>query len=119
MKAAPVDLATGDLLDERFKIPTPQAGDAGGDGRGRPRGSSTTSVHRGRVGVTFPGVIRRGVIALSAANLDPSWVGTDVDALFTEASGVRRSTSSTTPTPPGWPRCATAPAGIAPASCSC
>ena len=40
----------------------------------------------GRVGVAFPAVIRRGV-AHSAANVDPSWIGTDADALFTKASG--------------------------------
>ena len=85
MKAAPVELSSGHLLDDRFKIATPRPATP----------EAMTEVvrqlvdhfgYRGRVGVTFPGVIRRG-IALSAANLDPSWLGTDVDARFTEASG--------------------------------
>jgi polyphosphate glucokinase len=39
----------------------------------------------GVVGATFPAVIKHGV-ALSAANVDPSWIGTDVDAVFTKAT---------------------------------
>ncbi|WP_341855466.1 ROK family protein [Brachybacterium sp. GPGPB12] len=38
------------------------------------------------VGVTFPAVIQEGV-AKTAANVDKSWIGTDVDALFTERTG--------------------------------
>ena len=43
----------------------------------------------GPLGVTFPGVVRHGVIH-SAANVDHSWIGTDADALFTQ--GHRRAT---------------------------
>ena len=43
--------------------------------------SSTTPV-----GVTVPGIVRRGVV-LSAANIDKSWIGEDADAIFTEALG--------------------------------
>ena len=39
----------------------------------------------GPFGVTFPGVVRHGVI-YSAANVDTSWIGTDADALFTKAT---------------------------------
>jgi polyphosphate glucokinase len=39
----------------------------------------------GPVGATFPAVIQHGV-ARSAANVDPSWIGTDVDAVFTRAT---------------------------------
>jgi polyphosphate glucokinase len=40
----------------------------------------------GPVGATFPAVIQHGV-AKSAANVDKSWIGTDVDACFTNATG--------------------------------
>ena len=40
----------------------------------------------GPVGVTVPGVVRHGVVH-SAANIDKSWIGTDADQLFTEATG--------------------------------
>jgi polyphosphate glucokinase len=33
----------------------------------------------GRIGVTFPGVMKHGV-AYTAANVDKSWIGTDIDA---------------------------------------
>jgi polyphosphate glucokinase len=39
---------------------------------------------QGPIGVTFPGVVRRGVIH-SAANVDKSWLDTDADSLFTKA----------------------------------
>jgi polyphosphate glucokinase len=38
------------------------------------------------VGCTFPAVIKKGV-ALSAANVDRSWIGTDVDEVMTKATG--------------------------------
>ena len=40
----------------------------------------------GPVGVTFPGVVRRGVVH-TAANVDKAWVDVDADALFTKAVG--------------------------------
>ena len=36
--------------------------------------------------MTVPGVVRHGVVH-SAANIDKAWIGTDADALFTEATG--------------------------------
>ena len=42
----------------------------------------------GSIGATFPAVIQHGV-ARSAANVDPSWIGTDVDELFTKATGAQ------------------------------
>jgi len=85
MKAGTVDLDVGDLTAERFKILTPQPATP----------EAMADVVRqlvehfewpGGVGVAFPAVIRHGV-AKSAANIDPSWIGVDVDALFTAASG--------------------------------
>ncbi|MET0579981.1 MAG: polyphosphate--glucose phosphotransferase, partial [Ilumatobacteraceae bacterium] len=40
----------------------------------------------GPIGVTFPGIVRHGVVH-SAANVDKSWIGTDADALFTKVVG--------------------------------
>lgn len=85
MKAAPVDLATGELTAERFKIltPKPATPDAMADV------VAELVRHfswRGPIGVTFPGVVRHGVIH-SAANVDESWIGTDADGLFTKAAG--------------------------------
>jgi polyphosphate glucokinase len=85
IKGAPVDTTTGQLLTERKRILTPQP-------------STPDAVAKvvaelvedagwtGPIGATFPAVIKHGV-ALSAANVDPSWVGTDADKVFTEAVG--------------------------------
>lgn len=40
----------------------------------------------GHVGCTYPGVVRSGT-AHTAANLTPEWIGMDVDALFSKATG--------------------------------
>ncbi|SEC53212.1 polyphosphate--glucose phosphotransferase [Streptomyces melanosporofaciens] len=77
IKGAPVDLDRGELAEERHKVltPHPSTPEAVLDGvvevvrhfgwSGRP------------VGVTFPGVVKNGV-TLTAANVDKSWIGTDL-----------------------------------------
>jgi polyphosphate glucokinase len=85
MKAAPVDLDTGELTAERLKIATPQPAAPA------PMADVVEKLVRhfdwsGPVGVTFPAIVRHGV-TLSAANVDESWIGTDADALFTKAIG--------------------------------
>ncbi|TYP90653.1 polyphosphate glucokinase [Blastococcus xanthinilyticus] len=78
IKGCLVDLDQGRLIGERLRIETPQpslpelvydvvAEIVGGFG------------WAGRIGVTFPGVMKSGV-AHTAANVDKSWIGTDVDA---------------------------------------
>ena len=81
-----VDTETGETTADRHKIATP-------------RPSTPDAVagvvaeivahfdHSGPVGCTFPAIVRHGV-ALSAANVDDSWIGTDVDALFTAHTGL-------------------------------
>ncbi len=84
IKGARVDITSGTLVTERRRIPTP-------------RPSTPESVAEvvatmigeagwtGVVGATFPAIIQHGV-ARSAANVDKSWIGTDVDAVFTKAA---------------------------------
>jgi len=86
IKAAPVDTARGTLLTERVKVETPRPAlpDAV---------AAVVAQHvqhfdwTGPVGVAFPGVVVDGV-TMTAANLDPAWVGLDSRALFSKASGV-------------------------------
>jgi polyphosphate glucokinase len=78
IKGGLVDLEHGRLIGERLRIETPQP-------------SLPEPVYdvvgqivnhfgwTGRIGVTFPGVMKHGV-AYTAANVDKSWIGTDVDA---------------------------------------
>ncbi len=85
IKGAIVDLDSGELLTERKKYLTPQPSttDAVADMVAR---LVTEASWTGLVGATFPAVIKRGV-ALTAANVDKSWIGTDADAVFTKATG--------------------------------
>jgi polyphosphate glucokinase len=83
IKAALVDTSTGALLTERRRIPTPRPSTPEAVATavaGVVAGASWT----GAVGATFPAVIQHGV-ARSAANVDKSWIGTDVDATFTRS----------------------------------
>ncbi len=85
IKAAPVDVLTGRLMTKRQRIPTPREStpDAVGEVVAQLAARFRWS---GAVGCTFPAVIKKGV-ALSAANVDQSWIGTDVDAVMTKATG--------------------------------
>lgn len=86
MKAAIVDLNTGDLLSERLRIDTPQP--ATPDAMAEVVCELITGHEwNGPLGVAFPAVVRHGVVG-SAANIDKGWLDIDADALFTEISGV-------------------------------
>ena len=85
MKAAPVDLDTGALCAERFRIDTPQPA--------TPEAMAPVVkalvehfAWTGPVGAAMPTVVRHGLV-FSAANIHKSWIGTDADALFTNATG--------------------------------
>jgi polyphosphate glucokinase len=77
IKGCTVDLAEGRLIGERVRIDTPQP-------------STPDAVYavvaelvgqfgwEKQVGVTFPGVMKKGVVH-TAANVDKSWIGTDID----------------------------------------
>ena len=85
IKGAPVDCATGQLLAERKKIPTPHPStpDAVAEVvRELTRGWGWTGV----TGATFPGVVTAGTVR-TAANVDKAWIGTDAAALFRKATG--------------------------------
>ena len=85
MKACTVDLGTGEFTAERLRFDTPQPAtpDAMAEVVARlVRHFDWTDP----VGVCFPAVVRHGVVH-SAANIDPSWIDTDADAIFTKASG--------------------------------
>jgi polyphosphate glucokinase len=85
IKAAPVDVATGTLLAERQKIPTPHPATL----------EAVTEVVReqassfgwtGVIGATFPGVVTDGTIR-TAANVDGVWIGTNAAELLGKAIG--------------------------------
>ena len=88
IKAAIIDLTTGELLTERMKLPTPKGGEPeaivhtvvelieklGGIEDGAP------------VGVCFPAAVVGGV-TLSAANVSKRWIGLEAEKLFEDGLG--------------------------------
>ena len=82
IKGAIVDLDKGDLATERVKFltPHPSTPEAVAEVVARLVKEADWT---GELGATFPAVIKNGV-AKSAANVDKSWIGTDVDKVFTD-----------------------------------
>jgi len=86
IKGAPVDLETGEIVTERYRLPTPV--------KAKPDDVAEVLTEivqhfnwKGPVGVGFPAVIRHG-IAHTAANVHKSWIGTNAEELFTSHAGV-------------------------------
>lgn len=86
IKGAPVESDTGELLADRLRIDTPEpstpAAVAAVVGQIVEHFSWT-----GKAGMTFPGVVKSGVVH-TAANFHKDWVGTDAVALMREATGL-------------------------------
>lgn len=85
IKGALVNIETGELLGERFRIDTPKPATP----------DSIAAVvkqvndhfeWKGAVGCGFPAAIQGGV-ALTAANIDASWVGVNAEELFSSVLG--------------------------------
>ena len=84
IKGGLVDLEMGDMITERHRLDTPKPA--------TPAAVAATFQElvrhfdwSGPIGVGFPAIVRRGV-ALSAANIDQSWIGTDIADLLCRAS---------------------------------
>lgn len=87
IKAATVDLDTGEFIGDRLKITTPKPA--------TPTAVAETVAEiirraewDGPVGITLPSVVK-DQFALSAANIDKSWIGTNVHELFHQHLGGR------------------------------
>lgn len=86
IKGAPVDLAVGDFAHDRVRIDTPKPANPQAVAKVFHQIVDSFESATTPVGVTVPGIVRRGVV-LSAANIDKSWIGEDADAIFTKALG--------------------------------
>ena len=88
IKGAPVDLRTGALSADRLRIATPQPAtpSAVADVVAEIAQHFAAELGDGPIGVTLPGVVTRGIVR-SAANIDPTWIGTDADTLISERVG--------------------------------
>lgn len=86
IKGAPVNVSTGELTAERFRIPTPSPS--------KPAlvaGVIKEIVDhfewKGPVGCGFPTVIDKG-IARGYSNMDPEWMGVHIEELFRNQTGL-------------------------------
>ena len=89
IKGAVVDVATGTLLSDRIKLPTPKGG--------RPQDIIETTrrllatVSAGTVdlpiGICFPAVVQNGH-TMSAANVSDKWIGLAAEKLFEKGLGM-------------------------------
>jgi polyphosphate glucokinase len=88
IKGALVDVATGDLMSERLKVPTPAGGEpdaivAEVAAMVDRFGDTTGAVP---VGVCFPAVVLGGR-TMSAANVSKKWIGLEAEKLFEKTLG--------------------------------
>ncbi|MUH34818.1 ROK family protein [Zobellia amurskyensis] len=86
MKGAIVNIETGKLVSERHRIPTPASR--------KPEDMANVIAqivkhfdYKGKVGVGFPTVIKKGVCK-SPGNLHKSWLNTNVEELFSKKTGL-------------------------------
>ncbi len=85
VKGAPVNTKTGELLEERYRIPTPDP--ATPQAVGKVISQIAKHFHwKKPIGCGYPGVIRNN-IALTAANVCDEWIGTNLVKLFSELTG--------------------------------
>src|SRR5690606_29641178 len=76
IKGGVVDVTTGELIGERFQLPTPQPAtvDAVLDTVEQIVGAAGWD---GPIGCTFPGIVKDGVVG-TAANVDKAWIGVNL-----------------------------------------
>ena len=86
IKGALVDSETGEMISERFRIPTPNP---------RTPEAMTDVIaeivthfdYKGKVGCGFPTIIKNGICKASG-NLDPSWLGVHVEEILEKKTGL-------------------------------
>lgn len=85
IKGGIVDLDTGALVGERFKLATPQPATPAAVA------ATVAAVVRefgwtGKLGVTYPGVVTNGIVR-TAANVDKDWIGTNAAEVISAELG--------------------------------
>lgn len=85
IKGAPVNVETGEMMAERYRLATPEGA--------KPQDVTDTIAAlveyfqwKGQVGVGFPAAVRKGNI-LTAANIDKSWIGINAEETFKQRTG--------------------------------
>ncbi|WP_237198419.1 polyphosphate--glucose phosphotransferase [Rothia nasimurium] len=90
MKGGIVDIRTGQLVGERFRIPTPQPATPEACASvvreivDELQGRELAPLPDAAIGIDFPAIVKNGV-TLSAANVHESWIGADLEGIMSEA----------------------------------
>lgn len=86
IKGAPVNIETGEILADRFRIPTPQPS--------KPKFVADAVKEivehfdwKGPIGCGFPTVIHNGEVR-TKSNIHKTWIGVRADQLFSEVTGL-------------------------------
>ncbi len=85
IKGAVVDIDSGTLVTERHRIETPQPATPAAVAKTVAKLVKHFNWH-GPVGFGFPAAIQHGLVR-TAANIDHSFIGTNIETLFAQASG--------------------------------
>lgn len=85
IKGAPVNVDTGELLAERYRLMTPESA------KPKPMADVVGEVARhfnwkGPIGFGFPAAVQHGQV-FTASNIDKSWIGTNAELLFSQTTG--------------------------------
>lgn len=83
IKAGLVDLTTGEIVGDRFRVDTPQPASPAAIAKAVQEVVEAID-YQGPIGVGFPAIVRKGV-ALSAANISEEWIGCSIENLLAEA----------------------------------
>lgn len=86
IKFALIDIETGEMLSDRFKIDTPQPSTPDAVAAAIRDEIAQLGWKGDKIGVGFPAIIVDGV-SLSAANIDKAWIGTNVEELLQKYTG--------------------------------
>ncbi|MBI1227989.1 MAG: ROK family protein [Bacteroidetes bacterium] len=86
IKGAIVNLEKGELVTERVKLSTPKPATPDAVAEVVTQLVEKIGYDGELIGCGFPSIVRHGV-AYSAANVDPAWVGTNIETLLTTALG--------------------------------
>jgi polyphosphate glucokinase len=85
IKAAPVDITTGDLATERILLPTPSP--ATPQAIAGVVGDVLQLIGvAGPVGLAIPAVVRGGIVE-TASHIDPTWIGVNAVDFFSKVTG--------------------------------
>ncbi len=84
IKGAPVDTDSGELLAERYRLPTPSSAKPG------PMAAAVAEIvqhfkWQGLAGCGFPAVVKEGIV-YTAANVSKQWIGVNANQLIREAT---------------------------------